>query len=803
MALGEANKAKLYSWNGSTWDDVSELVLGGMAKNELRKPSTLSVKAAVEDGTARGYFAANKKLCLYVGTQLFAKYHCEEPTFNDDYTCEVTAYSSMGDTSKKRSLMRDTTTDTRYVDEETKDILDDELVVREIVAIDGTNNGGTTKMTLEVKNDNCLDFVNNVCDKRNLTWWMAYPGIAENNVGTDTLNLKDEREGDTSRYTFTTGDTGRGCTSSNNSDRLVNNVIVRGSGVGLGNVYSNMYLSMNDNARTKLSTTYDSWTTGTLAGNTGEGYSLALHDATNFANEGAIQIGDEVIEYTLKSGNNLVLVTRADKDYNYPAGTDVVNLGEYDAGDDLYKIDMSVEVGANLSVGGAYLGNELFKIGSISGNTLQDCVRGQGETWFGAALNPYAHTAGTYMYSSGYSPDSTGGSMGSYGRRGISLQDNMAKNRNELDFMGQAVLENRGDVVNEKTVDMTDVFDVLDGAYKVVTGTYVTISDTATGLSDKFKITAISLDLHGDFAMGSLEVDNSPQSDSEALYKTSVNSGGRPNAGFGDTSEDVFEFLGVSSTDGGVVSVVPPKGDEYWTRTESSGTYFLYPTTSGDVIQAWDGTDTYRALVYGSASLTGGVFSSANNVNLVSGYDAVIDNILVKDSATPSFKIRGLDGSTFKDIFKVSYVGEINAPKKMRLSELVYTDTTNNQDTFTMIGATIHKNTGGYQTVYENSSGCMLINFTICGADMLKVKVTVDGTATIYNWAASTNVTDKVPSGWRTEIPMFETNGGEYSLLFTLPPITAHSSLKIEVELNGDDLLVAAHGWVMELDVDP
>lgn len=278
------------------------------------------------------------------------------------------------------------------------------------------------KMDYRMELGNNLMHLANLCLMSGFDWWVT----TEDDV--HTIHCRSYRGSTIPKATWTPRLTALELTRSASKDDIYNSI----TAIGSSSEMQGTSTTLNANTRriTRLASSESVLAENIVSTDT----SFDLESALNYAVGDIIQIGDEKMTISGKSGN-LLTVTR---------GTGGTVAVAHHVGDPVLEITgLSIESMSDLSQGMGnpqyvWIGSEKIRVTGVYGSKLQNLTRGVDDT------TPYAHKSGTLVLSA----DSTNedpeplSSIGLYGERGIRQSVIGAADRDGLDkWAGAALIE--------------------------------------------------------------------------------------------------------------------------------------------------------------------------------------------------------------------------------------------------------------------------------------------------------------------------------------------------------------------------
>lgn len=472
-------------------------------------------KLAYFEGTVESIETAAEKLdiaegnALYVlsGNVLVGKFIIEKPDYDMGSAVKITGVQSTGTSSRVgtrlRKLVNVNTNEVAFRSFTTNNILDNSTagfygLIKDpdsgttILALDGTDDGGTERIALELNNMNQIEAINKASVISNQEWWIEHGtnDVTPFDEG-DTLHVATREGNGTSVYTFyidSSGSNQDAFLASNNKEieSVVNEVTIEGTDVLGNSIATTIYEATA--VSTQVDGNFDSWLNQDIdAAQT----SIIVKKCSyweGLSTPFTIRIDREFIRVdSVASGGanaSTLTVTRGwdgtdsevGRGKDHKNGQDVVLMSEDDTLGGGTTITITVDDTSSFPASGDIrIGSEKFIMNSKTATTFV-CNR----TTLGL-YTAYSHGDNITVYDAQFNPGTpdttTTNSIRSYGRQAKTFNENSTLTKDSLDRKGEAILAASKEPIHRITINPIDVFDVLDA---VSIGDTVTINDGTT-----------------------------------------------------------------------------------------------------------------------------------------------------------------------------------------------------------------------------------------------------------------------------------------------------------------------------------
>jgi len=521
MTLGTSKRIKIYAWDddNTEWHDFSENLMYLKCQGRLNELLQLDVKLMGIDTDAEKLLLKDWNesemqgiILLCVGTNFKKKFTIEQSKYNTDYTCNFNATISTGTIGygqlKKRRL--GSSEDWTYTNKDFSSIVDDivEYDVSNDILDTSISDVNSVKTNVSFDRDVRINAINDICESANADWWLSFESIADNNIGTDTLNIASSKGSDKSAtVSLVVSGSNQSCiaTSKNKEVKnLVNDITILGYSAGVNQLSTNIFHATTDAKRTHTNGAIDSFLDGDISATATD---IDVEDGSVFEGGGGVVVIDgEKIEYDSISGNTLETCTRGVGTTTAAPHKDEAEVLDFGANGTDTKFD--VDDGSALKTGGntpddLYIGGERVDSISISTNEIT-CDR--------SITKAYAHGDGITVYprdngdGTDWLPDSpmTDSSIEKYGIQEKSLLDTSSQHKNDMDKKAQEIIESFKEPVDRISVRPIDPFNILD-THSVVLGDIVNVVDSQVGLNSNYRI--VTIDITYNYGMFELEME--------------------------------------------------------------------------------------------------------------------------------------------------------------------------------------------------------------------------------------------------------------------------------------------------------
>jgi len=502
-SLGEPKRINFYVWDETNnyWEDYTRNVVSLNAKIELNTLSYFEAKLLGITGAHKTRVSANKRCCIFVGSTFFELFVIEQPKYAMDYTLEISGYSATG-TVSSRELRREITGSTTYTDTAISTIVSYIADSAAIIAIDGTDTGGSSKSSIKLYYDKCIKALDKLIKITNQEWWIAYTGVEQLNKGTDTLHVATSRNNGSSQYSFATSGANRNAQwLSDNAEEvsLVNDVTVVSQAIGLTPVETNIF-----HATTIRSTTanpIDSFLNAAI-----DSDDLSVVTTTDMSSywpdsgtDFFIKIDDEILEVDSVSTVTLTIKSRGAASSSavpHKAGAEII----FYQNDTTTPVDKQITFDLSDASGFSSTGSNIIFIGSEKMTLTNIATNKLTVNREAGSTTAYMHGADAPVYHDTYegtqytktSPQ-TGSSIQLNGLHSEPVVDKTATHKHELDLVGNNIINGNNTSNKKRTIIPANIFDVLD-TNTVEIGDNIDATDSLLGFSSEtMRIVAIDV----------------------------------------------------------------------------------------------------------------------------------------------------------------------------------------------------------------------------------------------------------------------------------------------------------------------
>jgi hypothetical protein len=488
MALGTAGVFSIHARRAAndpatnTFTEYTDYCSNIVVKQRLNQPSTIEgVLLSVDTASEKLDIVAGSYLYVLAGAVLVDKFVLEQPQYNTDGSVVIRGVASTGVNDLPRKLLTESFTRT-YYDTAVSSVVGNTgssprgIVVEDddtlICLIDGTNNGGSTKVNLNFASANRLTALTEACKSSNQEWYFDYGSndATPFNEG-DELNIVSRKGSGTSQYTFDLSSTAQNTVMvENNTENasVVNDVNLYGLNLANTRIKTNVYHATT--IRTTLNGSVDSWLAADLGGDTAD-TTVSLTSVGAFANSDKILVGGEYMTVVSGAGTTTLTVTRGVSSttvISHKKGSDVVRVSA--VGVSTISIVLT-NAASFASSGSVYIGSELVSYTGKTSNTLTGCTRA-------AIGSAYAHGNGAPVYvNTSKDAPSSGSSIYSYGLCSRSYDAIKTSTINDMDILAERIITNFASPATRITIQASEPLDVLETS-TVEVGDDITINNS-------------------------------------------------------------------------------------------------------------------------------------------------------------------------------------------------------------------------------------------------------------------------------------------------------------------------------------